>query len=327
MKIIIVNSAKGGVAKTYTAVGLAKSLDGKTAILDMDVTTPNVTNVDGVKVYTFETTKIPTKSSITRFISKVSKQAEGDGIEWLVIDTPPTLSEIYITIAEQVVNASYLFVTTGAEDAIKDTRKGIAFFSMRGAMSIGVVQTMLCAQLGKSFDSMERLGLPTLAKFPLSKEPNVKKFKALAKKIEKLVKVDGTLNTIKLAENIEAIISKEDLEAIPPQSLRFFTYDTWEETKGKIVAWDMRADGLMGCINGNNSHFDVPVEKIKHINELGDSCFVLITKHLSVAGAPRIGTAIEVEITRSNPISKGLPMFLTAGPFLWHTLMQLQPRN
>jgi len=317
MKLLIINSAKGGVGKTWLVKGLASSLSGNIAVADMDVTTPNINKIDGVSVHTFESTKIPTKNSISRFIKNLSNNIKED-TDWLLIDTPPTMSETYITIAEQFDNARYLFVTTAGEDAINDTRAGMSFFTRRGATAIGLVQNMLCKEIGLEFDSVEKLGLKTLSKFSLSKTKPKKKFLELAKIIEKSVTEDGRIITPKFGPVINSIVTKEDIAKEHPRYLKFYNLETWEYVREKILDSEFEVNYQLDG-HSISSHFDISRKKLKKIIELGSSCMVLIGKHLNVKNGPRQASIIEVEIDYQNPISKGLPMFLTkTGAYLWH---------
>lgn len=313
MKIVVINSAKGGVGKTWVTKGLAKELKGNVAIADMDVTTPNINAVDGVKVYTFVSRKIPTKASISRFIKTLARETKND-IDWLLIDTPPTMSDTYIAIAEQFENARYLFVTTGGEDAISDTRAGMAFFTLRGAKSLGVVQNMLCKEIGLEFDTVSALGADTLAKFKLTENQPTSEFKKLARYIESQVLEDGSIKSIK-TDYLKSSVTQSDLASIETRDLKFYNLETFEYVRDRIVEYET-------CVASNNSlansYFDVSRETIEKMIEAGDSCLVLISQNLGVSRKPRQASIIEVQITYENGVSRGLPMFITKqGAHLW----------
>lgn len=313
MKIIVINSAKGGVGKTWVTKGLARELEGNVAIADMDVTTPNIKAVDGVDVHTFASRKIPTKASISRFIKALARDTKNK-IDWLLIDTPPTMSETYIAIAEQFENARYLFVTTGDEDAISDTRAGMAFFALRGAKPLGVVQNMLCKEIGLEFDTISTLGADTLAKFQLTESQPISEFKKLARYIESQVLEDGSIKSLK-TDYLKSSVTVNDLLNIQTRNLKFYNLETFEYVRDRIVEYET-------CVVSTEriarSYFDVSKDVIEGMVEAGDSCLVLISQRLGVSRAPRQASIIEVQITYDNDVSKGLPMFITKqGAHLW----------
>jgi len=180
---ITVFSGKGGVGKTTVSVNLACSLQqsgAHTAILDADVTGPNVTkmlglngqltSVDsriipleyhGVKVISIASMLTPDQPVIWRgpMRSKLIAQFLGEvnwgKLDYLVADLPPGTGDEIITIVQKMQPDMAVIVTTPQEVSLMDVRRAIRMAQKMEIPQIGVVENMsgmICPHCGVPID-------------------------------------------------------------------------------------------------------------------------------------------------------------------------------
>lgn len=322
-KVLIVFSAKGGVGKTTVSVGVANELANrghKVALLDMDTTTPNAHPKDGITLISKKSNSTPTRRSISSLLSKAAK-AKAD---YLVIDTPPTISETILTISNMIKpTPQVLYVSTPSENAIEDTASGVRFLTSRGANSIGVVQNMVGEDFGQEFDSLSRLGLPTIGSIPLSSNRMDELFESIVDKTLPLLE-PSAISTFSRVMSTLTVAQAEADERLP---VKFYNIDTWELMREKLVSRDLMLGSVFGAIKEDDdklefkdvkSHFDVPTEKIARIIKAGESVLGLVVGSLAVVGAPPMYAIEEFRVEWDGDISKGLPLLRSRdGALLW----------
>jgi MinD-like ATPase involved in chromosome partitioning or flagellar assembly len=313
-KVLIVNSAKGGVGKTEVSVGLAKELYNrgeKVSMIDLDITTPNVGELNGIKTYTAGMNMMLTKTQIKHLIRSAMNEIN-DG--WIIIDTPPTISGLYSAITETIKNSKFVYVTTPSKNAVKDTSIGIKFFAQRGIIAIGVIQNMIGEAFGEAIDSIEELGVKTIGEIPLTKDTSP----FFIPIVNELMTVDFENGYAKA--DIEVILSnitKEDIQNNPKIELKFYNLETWDMIREKLVKEDLIAAATFS--EKIKSHFDISTKALATILKLGNQTMVMIKGNLSIDKAPLPYELQLAEIVYDQPISKGLPMFkLSNGVLLWH---------
>jgi MinD superfamily P-loop ATPase len=307
MKTLIINSAKGGVGKSFITEGIAKwlSKSSKVAIIDLDTTTPNQDSIEGVKTIKPTSTNIKTKASLKKYIKEAYKNLD---VDWVLIDTPPTVSDTYVVMYEVIKNAKILFVTTSSKNAIKDTGIGIRFFERRGLQGVGIVQNMLCKEFGEKFDSIEELGLPTIGTIRLG-ESNFEW-------VEELEKLDFENTEIKTQNIVLSKLTLEDLKKDENIPLKFYNLETWDYISEKLI----KEDELTMVADGHNlkSRFDIGVEQIKEVLAEGTHTTIQLTTAHSIEKLPMPYEIHEAEIVFNNKVSRGLPMYLLKnGVYLW----------
>jgi Mrp family chromosome partitioning ATPase len=175
IKVIVINSAKGGVGNTRTAINLAKALAARwhtASIIDLDVTTPNIKEVDEVTVYTSAAKRMPNKTTIKRFIKNSFNEID---TEYVIIDTPPIISEMHLAISSYLREAEFFFVITRDENSVKDTGVGMRFFALYGINISKIILNMSDVFDGLVGNLVERIQLlesicAELIKLPKGKE-------------------------------------------------------------------------------------------------------------------------------------------------------------
>lgn len=156
MKTIVIASNKGGTGKTTMSCALAKSFAeiAPTAILDADVTGPDVLSVLGIQCdharFDLEHFYPETVSENLQMFSPAMIIPDGIGITWtgelrgnmikellervvwnddieyMIIDSPPSTSDELLTVLLETNPAGVVIVTLGSETSISDAKRLIA---------------------------------------------------------------------------------------------------------------------------------------------------------------------------------------------------------
>jgi MinD-like ATPase involved in chromosome partitioning or flagellar assembly len=325
-KVLVINSAKGGVGKTETTINIAKELSkrGETvAILDLDITTPNIGKIDGIKTFSAKRNTTLSKKQIKELIIQSVKDFDNG---WLLIDTPPTISSLYSAITETIKNSKFLFVTTPSKNAINDTSFGIKFFAQRGVIPIGLIQNMVGGVFGEQFDSISKMGIETIGVVPISNELE-EHFSLIVDKLEKIDFQEVFIEEDSLP--ILSTLTQKEAEEDDNIPLRFYNLETWDIMRERLIKEDITLESLNGIGQSINSHFNISTTKLETIIKKGTHATIMIKDGLSVLNAPLPYEIQDAEIIYDNKVSKGLPMFkLSNGVFLWwHECMLIETKT
>ena len=210
----IVLSGKGGVGKTSTSVNLSMALANKgfkVGIMDVDLHGPDVPRMLGLKgmldltknnklnpIRYSENLKVvsiesmitskddaiiwrgPLKySAIRQFIGEV----EWGELDFLIIDSPPGTGDEPLTVAQTILDAKAIIVTTPQEVSLADVRKSISFCRTVKMDILGLIENMSgfsCPHCNKMVDlfgsgggekTAGTAGIPFLGRIPF--DPNV----------------------------------------------------------------------------------------------------------------------------------------------------------
>ena len=313
-KILIVNSAKGGVGKTEVSTGIAKALKNKghsVAMLDLDVTTPNVERMEGIEVHSSSSRAEKSKTQIKKLISSVIKNSDA---EYIIIDTPPTIGSTYMAITETIENPKFLFVTTPSKNAVLDTSSGVKFFASRGYPPAGIIQNMTGSLFGDRFDSDKAMGVATVGEIPFT-DNRTPYFEELSDFVESMDFKEGN---VKASANKEKILSTLTLNEARNSDIEpaFYNLETWPYFQEKLIKIDQTFGGALGKFP--KSRFSVSVEKLKGIIEAGESADVMVMGSVSVEHSPIPYEIQEAKVMYDHKFAKGLPMLvLNNGVSLW----------
>ncbi|MBW3550594.1 MAG: iron-sulfur cluster carrier protein ApbC [Proteobacteria bacterium] len=183
--IIAIGSGKGGVGKSTTAVNLALALaaDGaRVGVLDADVYGPSVPmmlgltgrpdspdgkTIEPMRAHGVEAMSIGllveqdtpmiwrgpmATSALTQLLNETRwGGADGEGLDYLIVDLPPGTGDIQLTLAQKIPVAGAVIVTTPQDVATLDAKKALKMFEKVQVPVLGLVENMavhVCSNCG-----------------------------------------------------------------------------------------------------------------------------------------------------------------------------------
>ena len=157
MKAIIVYSGKGGVGKTTTTANIARLLaeqGHKVFIIDADINTPSMnTEFEGenpqenIWVHSsgnmFDKFIYLEKSMVRQYLETAKRKLRQINPDFVLIDTPPSVTNVHIELLSRVKVSYVLFVTQPTRLSNQDVLRTMDFFHERcGRVNCGVVENM-----------------------------------------------------------------------------------------------------------------------------------------------------------------------------------------
>ena len=157
MRAIIVYSGKGGVGKTTTTANIARLLaeqGHKVFIIDADINTPSM-NIEFVGEHPQENIWVHSsgnmfdkfiyleKSMVRQYLEQAKRKLRVINPDFVLIDTPPSVTNVHIELLSRVKVSYVLFVTQPTKLSNQDVLRTMDFFHERcGRVNCGVVENM-----------------------------------------------------------------------------------------------------------------------------------------------------------------------------------------
>jgi MinD superfamily P-loop ATPase len=322
MKSIIVYSGKGGVGKTTTTANIARSLlasGHKVFILDADVNTPSMHVI-------FEQDDLPENlvvrsigyesagliyiqnSMVKKYLSESKRMVWKFKPDYLLIDTPPSITDIHTNLISAIDISGVLLVTQPNKLSVTDVNRTSLFFQAKDIPILGIVENM-------SQGETVEYPVPILGKvkFTSSFDPDI----VWQENVEIYNKISGILSgSIEVEQNITSrtfyneSITAEDIDSMPsfnPMTRGFQNVATWDHIVEKIFDMHyqtMPDEFLTHCSTEkiarlleafkdcDTAHFMItksPGTEIKLIaGEIGEASLVINSPGASYYGVPRI---------------------------------------
>lgn len=176
MKSIIIYSGKGGVGKTTVTANLARLLasQGKRVfVIDADINTPSMNTefdgehpTDNIWVHSsgniFQKFIYLEKSMVRRYLEDAKKKLNKLDVDYVLIDTPPSVTNIHIELLKRLSVSYILFVTQPTKLSIEDVTRTMDFFRTQCGKfcKAGVVENM-CSNA-----NAHEYSIPLIAQIP-----------------------------------------------------------------------------------------------------------------------------------------------------------------
>lgn len=198
MKAIIIYSGKGGVGKTTTTANIARVLaeqGKKVYIIDADINTPSM-NVEfngehpheNIWVHSsgnmFEKFIYLEKSMIRQYLEMARKKLRQINPDFVLIDTPPSVTNVHIELLNRIKVSYVLFVTQPTKLSSQDVVRTMDFFNERcGRVNCGIVENMCYDQ------NIREYPIRLIAQIPMQDKMNTENLAIVAKEeYEKVIK-------------------------------------------------------------------------------------------------------------------------------------------
>ncbi|WP_455636818.1 P-loop NTPase [Parabacteroides sp.] len=190
MKAIIVYSGKGGVGKTTTTANIARLLaeqGNKVFIIDADINTPSMnTEFDGehpqenIWVHSsgnmFDKFIYLEKSMVRQYLESAKKKLRQINPNFVLIDTPPSVTNVHIELLSRVKVSYVLFVTQPTNLSNQDVLRTMNFFHERcGKVNCGIVENMCYDEEKRSYP------IKLVAQIPMQDKMNTENLLSNAK--------------------------------------------------------------------------------------------------------------------------------------------------
>lgn len=304
MKSIIVYSGKGGVGKTTTSANLARVLaeSGKRVfLLDADVNTPSMNVVFGsespsenimVASMGFATDGMifVEQSMVRKFIRESLKKAKKFAPDFLIVDTPPSITDVHINLIESVDISGMIMVTQPNTLSNSDVNRTALFFENRKINVLGIIENMGGPKPSGIKYSWGLLGsIPFAGEFDTSNalEKYKETYKIIAGKLENVgdIIIENRTKTM-----FNESISVEDIKSSIKNKarMRFMNVKTWPWVREQIIEFqestrDFTGDGweVDGYLDWATSD---RVEKFVNAFNGEQQAYFMITKSPNVAG-------------------------------------------
>ena len=206
-RVIAVASGKGGVGKSTVSVNLAAAfaqMGLRTGLVDADVHGPSMARMLGVnrKPEVVDKMLQPVRAfglsamslgflvpedqamiwrgpMVMGALQQMLGQTDWGELDVMVVDLPPGTGDAQLTLAQRVVVAGAVIVSTPQDIALIDARRGVAMFEKVGVRILGLVENMSffsCPSCGHEAaifghggarTEALRLGVPFLGEVPL----------------------------------------------------------------------------------------------------------------------------------------------------------------
>lgn len=300
MKVVLIYSGKGGVGKTTTTANVGKALvekGSKVYILDADINTPSMHKVfedrnpvEGLTVksmgWDFPKAIYIEKAMVRKYLSNAIKEIKSIEPDYVLIDTPPSITDVHINLLEKFEVSGVLMVTQPTDLSIEDVNRTAVFFRTRDLPVIGIIENMVYDGSPSHEYAWELLAkIPFKDGFDMSEvyDNSRKDYYSLT---ESLLDLDSVLLENKRRLLFDESIAEEDLCNMSSEhyvglktrrdgSYKFINVQTWDFVREQIEEVQMfsgKVDALLDACTKER------LERLIKAFESDETPYFLITK-------------------------------------------------
>ncbi|MBO8460157.1 MAG: P-loop NTPase [Bacteroidetes bacterium] len=210
MKAVIIYSGKGGVGKTTTTANIARLLaehGKKVFVIDADINTPSMNSEfegehsqENIWVHSsgnmFNKFIYLEKSMVRQYLELAKKKLKSINPDFVLIDTPPSVTNVHIELLSCMKVGYILFVTQPTKLSNQDVLRTMNFFRERcGKVNCGIVENMCYDNIRREYP------IKLVAQIPMQDRMNTENLLSNAKQeFQKIVDEILTCESVILEE-------------------------------------------------------------------------------------------------------------------------------
>jgi MinD-like ATPase involved in chromosome partitioning or flagellar assembly len=284
MKSIIVYSGKGGVGKTTTSANIAKAFaeqDKKVYIIDADINTPSMGVIFGNNhptkniwvastSFLYKNLIYMEKSMVRNFLRDCISEIQSIKPDYVIIDTPPSITDIHINLIEVLSISGVVIVTQPNELSRTDVNRTAFFFTekCKDAACV-VVENMYNDEEDFKYNWKLIERIPFVQSFKGSDVYDLYKDKYLniVNQLENLDAVEVRLEAKKRMLFDESItvsdlpyFARDGRMVVSRNQIKFINLNTWPEIQDRLEALDNNFPGISDKLLSEST-----VEKIERL--------------------------------------------------------------
>lgn len=263
MKSLLVYSGKGGVGKTTTSANIAKTLASmgeRVFVIDADINTPSMGVIFGSEhpaetlwvastSFMYKNLIYMEKSMVRKFLRDCIKRIEQVQPDYVIIDTPPSITDVHINLLEVMKVSSILIVTQPNDLSRTDVNRTANFFTEKCPDAGCIVIENMCkdeAPASYNWPCVEQIPFVDGFRGNDAFEIHKAKYQNIVDYITKMNPADVRLEAQK-RELFNETITVDDLpywdedgwiaRGTKRSEIKFINVGTWDEIRNVLPIW------------------------------------------------------------------------------------------
>ena len=277
-KTVVIYSGKGGVGKTTTAANIARALLAKglkVAIIDGDVNTPSMGvlfpadhGIDNLLVCSagYQAAIFVQASAARKYFRDAVKSVLKFKPDVLLIDTPPSITDVHISMIETLQPSGLILVSQPTELSMADVSRTVWFFESHKIPILGLVRSMVTPESPTTDTVYEILGdvaFDSSFDGRMVYEKNVEVYVEVAERV--LTVKEADLKVTKRVLFDETITELGDVITTPGFKPRFLNLSTWEQVRNYLMSPKGNAALFIGGLPPDRLLFECTLPRVERL--------------------------------------------------------------